>query len=233
MRLLILIYTGILCMSASSAKGQNFIFGPKGGLTIGSQNWNGIERDPLLSYHAALYMEGNDNPDNALFAQIGYHTRGSAEQVLFFSGASNFRQRQAFQFNNAALTVGAKKRFKQDKANRAYYGFGVRIEYTLSTNLDQYSSYGGYFPVEGFVNKLNYGGTIKLGQEYAFSDVLGAFVEIGVHPDFSNQYAQPQIPNVISPFTGNTITLREQTIRNITFELSIGLRILRKVIYTR
>lgn len=210
---------------------QNFIFGPKSGPTIGLQNWNGIERDPLIAFHGAMYIEGNDDPDNALFAQLGYHTRGSAEQVLFFSSAGSFRNRQAFEFRNVSLLMGAKKRFNQNKKDRAYYSFGVRLEYTLSTNLDQYAQYGGYFPVEGFVNKLNYGGSLLLGQEFSFSEVLGAFVEIGVHPDLSKQYEQPQIPNVISPFTGNSVTLRQQTIRNITFEVSVGLRILRKVVY--
>lgn len=223
----ILVTSGIF----GSVYGQEFIFGPKGGLAIGLQNWNGVERDPLFRYHGDIYMESADNPNNALFTQIGYHIRGSAEQVLFFSGPGNFFQRQGFEFRNVVLIMGAKKRFNQEKKNKAYYAFGARIEYTIGTNLDQYAAYGGYFPVDAFVNKFNYGGSLMLGQEFSFSDALGAFIEINVSPDISKQYDQPQIPNVISPFTGNRVTLSQQTIRNISFELTLGLRILRKVIY--
>lgn len=221
----------LLTVCSGQIQSQNFIFGPKGGLVVGLQNWNGVERDPLLRFHGDLYMESVDNPDNALFGQIGYHIRGSAEQVLFFSGPGNFFERQGFEFRNAVLILGAKKRFNQAKVNRAYYAFGARIEYTLSTNLDRYAAYGGYFPVEAFVNKFNYGATLMLGQEFSFNEGLGAFVEINVSPDLSKQYDQPQIPNVISPFTGNRVTLGQQAIRNISFELTVGLRILRKVIY--
>ena len=220
----------LICLiSFLSVDAQTFYFGPKGGLTVGLQNWNGIERDPLLAYHGALFIEGDDSDGgNALFAQIGYHKRGSAEQVLFFSGSSSAFQRQPFEFNNVALQLGAKKAFG---AADAYYGFGIRLEYTVGTNLDDYSRFGGYFPVNDFVNEFNYGATLLIGKRFAFSELAGAFIEASISPDISKQYEQPRIPNVISPFTGNTVTLREQTIRNITFELTVGFRFLRKVVY--
>ncbi len=228
MRVILTVICAFLITCGANA--QSFYFGPKGGLTVGLQNWNGIERDPLLTYHGALFIESDDaETDNALFAQIGYHKRGSAEQVLFFSGSNSSFQRQPFEFNNVALQLGAKKKFGSMPS--AYYGFGIRLEYTVGTNLDEYSQFGGYFPVDEFVNEFNYGASLMIGKRFMFSDLAGAFVEASISPDISKQYEQPAIANVISPFTGNTVTLREQTIRNITFELTVGFRFLRKVVY--
>ena len=56
-------------------------------------------------------------------------------------------------------------------------------------------------------------------------------IEFTVNPDFSLQYEQPAIPNVIDPITGQTRTLQERRIRNLTFEITVGARFLRKVEY--
>ena len=36
---------------------QGFAWGIKGGFTLGTQNWNGFERDPLIKYHGILFIE--------------------------------------------------------------------------------------------------------------------------------------------------------------------------------
>ena len=212
---------------------QGTVFGPKGGLTLGLQTWNGFDREPLIAYHGAFFIEGyNEESLSALFAQIGYHKRGSAEQILFNAGGGSlFRERQTFEFNNLALILGAKKRLDVAGDNKPYYSFGARIEYTIGTNLDQYNTFGGYFPTDPFVNKINYGATVAFGYEMNFAEHVGLLIEASISPDLSKQYFQPRIPNVIEPFRGQVITLPEQTIRNITFELSVGLRLLRKVVY--
>lgn len=219
--------------TTSGIKGQGSIFGPKGGLAFGLQTWNGYDREPLLAYHGALYVESNrESGLGALFAEVGYHTRGSSENVFFFTGGgSGFRSKQNFKFNNLSAIFGAKKYFKPGSGSVPYFGFGLRLDYTLSTNLSQYETYAGYFPLEFYVNKFNYGGSASAGYTFPFSELIGAFIEISVHPDFSKQYEQPGGIAIISPLTGQSIRLREQSIRNISFEVSLGFRFVHKVIY--
>ena len=212
---------------------QGFIFGPKGGATFGIQNWNGFDREPLIAYHGAIYIESlNRNSLSSLYTQFGYHKRGSSEDVFFFTGGgTGFRERQRFEFNNLALQFGAKRKVDSSSGNHLYYSFGFRLDYTLSHNLDQYEIYAGYFPISPYVNKFNYGASVALGYEYNFSNLSGVIIEASIHPDFSRQYEQPGGFSIISPITGQGISLREQSIRNITFELSVGLKLVREIIY--
>jgi len=226
----------LLCLVSVTLTGQSFMWGPKGGLTLGGQTWNGIDMQPLIAYHGAIMMESyqEDSP-NSFFGQVGYHKRGSSQRVTFFNPGGNptSRSRQSFEFNNIAAIIGAKRRINTDSDRQTYYSFGMRVEYTLGTNLSQFegSQFAAYFPLDPFVNKFNYGATVGFGYEFPFSDLVGGYVEATLNPDLSRQYEQPAIPNVIDPFTGRGITIREQTIRNITFEVTVGFRFLRKVIY--
>ena len=40
-----------------TAYAQGFAFGAKGGLTVGIQQWESFQRDPLLRYHGDLFVE--------------------------------------------------------------------------------------------------------------------------------------------------------------------------------
>jgi len=63
---------------------------------------------------------------------------------------------------------------------------------------------------------------------------VGMTLEFTVNPDFSNQYNQPQIDNVIDPNPNSirpTFTIPERQIRNLTFEVTAGFRFLRIVEY--
>lgn len=229
MRFILFVLASFLLTTGNS---QSSIFGPKGGLTLGVQSWDGFQRQPILSYHGALFIEGyKEESLSSLFAQIGLHNRGSSERVFFLNGSSAQAIRQNFKFSNAALLLGAKRRFSTSGKSRPYYSFGVRLEYTLGTNLDETAEFAGYFPIEGFVNKFNYGASVSFGYEFPFSEFVGGLIEATVSPDFSHQYQQPGGISVISPITGQAIALREQQIRNITFELTVGFRFLHKVIY--
>ena len=222
----------IICICCSTIFSQSKIFGPKGGLTIGFQNWDGFQRDPLLSFHGALYVEGfKEEAPASFFGQIGLHTRGSSERAFFVSGPSAQAFRQKFRFDNAAAIFGVKKRLNLTSDSKPYFAFGMRVEYTIGTNLDESSEFAGYFPIEGFVNKWNYGASASFGYEFPFSEFVGGLIEASIHPDLSFQYQQPGGIGVISPITGQSVVLREQQIRNVTFELSIGFRFLHKVIY--
>ncbi len=212
--------------------GQSTIFGPKGGLSIGLQSWDGFQRQPLFSFHGAFYIEGyKEEAPTSFFGQVGLHNRGSSERIFFINGNSATPVRQKFRFSNAAAIFGIKKRTNTSANQRPFYSFGVRVERTISTNLDETAEFAGYFPIEGFVNKWNYGATVAFGYEFSFSEFVGGLIEASIHPDLSFQYQQPRDIGVISPITGQGITLREQQIRNISFEISVGFRFLHKVIY--
>ncbi len=209
---------------------------------MGFQRWdNSFDRQPLFKYHAVLAIESvnNDDDRNSVFAQIGYHIRGSANRFTFFQGVGSplLVFTEEFQFRNLALTLGAKQKFDWGASSKYFYALGLRGEYTLSTQLGQLNSTQNpalqiYYPFEGAVNRWVAGVTLGGGIEFAFSDLVGGQLMFSANPDFLLQYNQPAIPNVIDPLNpGQRITIPERRIRNITLELTLGLRLLRKVIY--
>ena len=225
-------FTFFFLVIANCAISQSTVFGPKGGFTAAIQSWDGFQRNPLFTYHAAFFIEGyKEESSTALFAQFGLHNRGSSERIFFVNGNNANAVRTQFRWSNAAAIFGAKKRIGSQGSSKAYYSFGARVEYTVSTNLDESSQFAGYFPIDEYTNKFNYGGTFAFGYEFPFSEFVGGMIEASISPDLSFQYQQPGGIGVISPLTGRGITLREQQIRNITFELSVGFRFLHKVIY--
>jgi hypothetical protein len=72
--------------------------------------------------------------------------------------------------------------------------------------------------------------TVGGGLEINIRELVGAQIELTLNPDITPQYKQGAIPNVIVPGQG-TVNIEERRIRNTTIELSVGLRLLRKVIY--
>lgn len=235
------IITLFFCLISLSTFAQgSFAWGVKGGLSAGFQTWNNYQRDPLFRYHGDIYIETYDGPDaNALYAQAGYHVRGSALRNQNFTnvltGQVGRLPTQAFIFNNVAISTGFKQRFDLG-LNKGYYAVGIRGEYTLSDNLDDFqtlnTSIGSlYFPFPEAVRDFNYGLTLSGGLEFNFSELIGGIVEFSLSPDLSDQYRQPAIANVYDPFTGTERTIPERKIRNITAEISVGFRFLRIVEY--
>lgn len=224
-----------------------YFFGIKGGLTIGQQQWNSFERDPLLAYHGIVFIESLPESGRfSLLAQAGYHVKGSSIRSRnFVSGISGNILRapaETFEFYNVSLTLGAKQVFSfTPTGGGLYYLIGVRGDYTLDTNLDRYDVLGDpsvnrlrlFYPIETyeFINRFNYGLTAGGGIQLLLSEFVGANLEFTVNPDFSVQYRQPAISNITNPFNGQPMTLQEREIRNLTFELTVGLRFLRKIIY--
>lgn len=214
--------------------GQSKIFGPKGGLTVGIQSWDRVQRQPLFSYHGSFFVESyKEESPSAIFGQIGIHNRGSSERIFFTNqgGTTATRVSESFRFQNVAAIFGLKQRLDADAKKVPYYSIGARVEYTMSTNLEGNEIYAGYFPVDAFVNKFNYGASFAFGYEFPFSEFVGGLIEASVHPDFSLQYEQLGNIPVLNPFTGQTANFRQQSIRNITFEVTFGFRFLHKVIY--
>lgn len=231
----IILIFGLLSI-AQSGVGQSYWFGLKGGVGANFQNWgdgsgSSINRDPLFSLNGDLFVESYDpNKKGALYASLGFHTRGSSAR--YFSFNNNFQGLQKYKFNNIVLDLGAKKSLGGIKDFIPFFILGIRGEYTISTNLDNYSDYGIYFyPHNDFVNHFVYGITMGGGFETQLSEFYGAFCEFSIQPDMAYQYDQPPIQNVTEPYTGNTVNLAARRVRNITLELKVGLKFLRKVEY--
>ncbi len=220
----------ICLFTINSAFSQSFWFGPKGVLSFNVQNWNGFERDPYLSINGDIFIETHDEYSRgSLYAQLGFHTRGSSTRVNFLSGNA---ATQSFQFDNLVLEIGAKQKLTSKTNSGPYYMVGVRGEYTLGSNLSEYVVFqSAYYPVEDFIRKYNYGVTVGGGWDFEFSELIGGLIELTVNPDLSNQYEQQAIPNVVNPFNLQTVTLQERKVRNLTFEIKFGLRFMRKVEY--
>lgn len=226
--------------AAQCSVAQGTVFGVKGGLTVGIQQWGGFEQDPLLKYHGILSVESADETAQfGVFAQLGYHLKGSAirnRNFIDLNGNPYRPPAQEFIFKNVSLSLGGKRKHDVSANTKAYYLFGLRGDYTVGTNLDKYEAFNLsnnslYFPDNNFVQKWNYGATVGGGFEFAIWELVGALLEFTVNPDFSYQYRQPAIANVRDPYTGQSRTLPERSIRNITFEASVGFRFIRKVEY--
>ena len=238
---LLFIFINILNQTTTYSQ-SSFAFGVKGGLSIGQQSWNSnatYNNSLLFKYHGAAFIEtlGRDTT-SVLYAQLGYHVRGSAFRFQNSSGydvsgnpINIAAYTQEFQFNNVSLQIGAKRRGVLG-SEHAYYSIGLRAEYTVSTNLQLpplYVAYAYSSPVANFVNKFNYGVSVAGGYEFPFSELVGGFVELSVHPDISKQYFRPPF-TAYDPFQRVNVDVPQQDIRNISIELSIGFRFLRKVV---
>lgn len=210
---------------------QSFWFGPKAGPSMSFQRWNDFNPNPLIAYGVDVFAESySEASTSSLYAQLGYHVRGSSLRAFTWQGESIGTQ--GFKFNNIVLELGAKKIIQTSSNFIPYYCIGARVEYTTTTNLRDYNRFGSpFYPSDQFVNKFIYGATIGGGFEWSdYSDLYRPFIEITFNPDFGNQYYQGPIPNVIDQF-GMTRTLGERAIRNLSLEIKIGVKFLRKVEY--
>lgn len=234
----------LLAAQPLAAQSGGYYFGLKGGATLSDQQWTNFERDPLLSWHAIGFIETIPAEGKfSLMAQLGYHVKGSTLLPrTFFNPNFNtfFRSTtQAFKFYNLSLTLAAKQRFLQKGRLSCYYVLGPRLDYTIDTNLDIYTKFNeanpqyAIYPFDDdqFIRNINYGFTAGGGMELPLSEMIGMLLEFTVNPDFSIQYQQPPIPNVLDTYTNQTITIPERKIRNLTFEVTVGFRFLRKIEY--
>ena len=219
-----------------------FVFGIKGGPSVGFQKWDNFERDPLFATHVVGFIESLPVEGKfAVFVQAGYHVRGSAIRNRLSYNTSTGDPRpptRKFKFKNLALAFGGKQ-LKPLGANSSwYYMFGIRGEYTIGTNLSEYEAANTFFglPVypaddeNDWVRNMNYGMILGGGIDFNLSEHIGMILELSVSPDFSNQYRQDPFPNAVD-LQGNSRPIEERIIRNNTIELSIGFRFNRVVEY--
>jgi len=221
---------------------QSFFFGVKGGPSLGYQKWEKFNQKTVLTYHVATFIESysEENPMNALYAQLGFHNRGSALRgALSYTTNGNVHRlpTRNFLFRNISLGLGAKRKQQFNDDLKSFYSFGLRGEYTVLTNLDNFARFNRrasypYYPDNLFVKKFTYGAQVAGGVEYIFSELVELLFEVSINPDLSNQYVQPEIGSIIDPYhPSNTITLDRRRIKNVTIEISFGLRFMRKVEY--
>ncbi len=206
-----------------SLLGQGYSWGAKIGGSINKQKWNGFERELLPSPHIDFFTETYDGSLNRFYASVGYHTRGSAIGAgIFGNGTRLFK---AYRFHNAVAQIGGKRMIPRSDVLSGYYVLGLRGEYTFATNLEKESSLG-FLPLSnGYVKRFLYGVTIGGGFEYQWKDDKLIFLEVNFNPDLSKQYEQLVILQYTDSF-GQKRTLPTQEVRNISLELSVGIRFL-------
>ena len=230
-----------LSFSVYSINAQTFAWGVKGGLLVGLQKWEGLNRDPLIKYQGSMFIESvPEGNEFSLFAQGGLHLKGSAirNQRYFFSNGEEYNPPTTeFIFRNASIVLGAKQKFDFGARDaKKFYSFGIRADYTISTNLDDFRSETrlapATFPDDRFVRKFNYGATVGGGLEFPINELIGTIIELTINPDVSFQYRQPPFSNVTNPSNpSQLISIPERKIVNVSMELSVGFRFLRKVEY--
>ncbi len=224
--LYLILFFGMIC---SSIAAQGFAFGLKGGPSIALQRWNNFQtNDPLFAYHGIVFIESDDEGSSgSLFAEAGYHIRGRAlrfrASINPNTGIPYDAQRFQLRFENASLSLGARNRFAVGNALGSY-SFALRAEYNISADLQLYQGYTD--GIQKFVYGLSLGG----GMEFPFGELVSGLLDIRISPDISRQIFVPA-SRFNNPFTGTQEIFGEQSIKNLTFEISLGLRFLRKVIY--
>ncbi|HLF64138.1 MAG TPA: hypothetical protein VI603_10310 [Saprospiraceae bacterium] len=221
----------LCCCIVMPLSSQSYAFGFKGGPSLTIQKWNGFGgREPLIRYHAIAFIEShNDETNSALFAQAGYHIRGSALRFYAYYDPINMRNVNArstdMEFHNLSLSVGAKRKYDVGPG-KGYYLIGLRGEYTFDTKLDGFLN-----TYEGLENKVLFGVLFGGGYELPFSRFVSGILEFSVSPDFSKQIYLPPQETGYTDLNGNEIILREQNVTNVSIEISLGLRFLREITY--
>ena len=217
-------------LTGSSVIAQGTVYSVLGGLTMSTQTVNGFEKDPFLRLHAVGYMESSSEiSPNALYASLGYHTKGSAVNSPAYIddvGNEHPQQSNSMEFHNLSLGFGVKQR-KEVGANFLSYGFGVRGDFNLSTDFG--SLYNG---LEGTERNFTYGLDFNVGFEFPMSELVSTTIEIGFSPDLSEQIYIPYQDTNYNYSNGQPVIIQESSIKNIVFEARAGFRFRRKVIYT-
>ena len=255
MRLATLLLSLLLCTCAHAQNWEDegeygvdwggYLFGIKAGPSLGNQDWSGLETEFLIGYHADLYYETIPAQGKfSFFGQAGYHLRGSRisrRRGFTIGGRGITLPSDDFRFHNVSLALGAKSVFNYSRWGDLYYLLGLRADYSLGNNLGEYDqlsttagvAFRANYPFDNpdFINELTYGAIFGAGVHFPLSESMGGFLEISGSPDFSFQYNQGPIDNVIDPFGGPNRSIGQRQIRNFTIEISFGLRFLRKWSY--
>ena len=221
---------------------QGYVWGVKGGPSYLTQKGHYRTGGSAYGWHGDLFYDSySSESSNSVYFQLGYHQRGAGLSRYYLGNLHNIQlprlrlDNPRFLYHNVALEAGVKKRYKVTEALKAYFGIGLRGEYTLKTDLQKYAAINEeykapIYPAENFVRHYQYGITMSVGAEFPLAEGLyEGFGELRLCQDLSTQYYQPPIPGAgyRDPYTGEQRDLNEISARNFTIELSFGLRIFR------
>ncbi len=212
------------------------------GPSFGTQRWdNGSDRQIMYGRHLAIAFETLDDAENksALLAQFGYHVKGSATRfnVVNANGGIFNTFSESFRYNIISSLFAAKQKYQlgQNENNRYFYYGGLRVDYVLSNNVDDLAARNPflaiYYPQVGALNRWTFGVSVGGGMEFMFRELIGGQLTFTLAPDLTNLYNQPPITNVRDPWggPGQNITISQRRIRNTTLELSLAVRLIKKV----
>jgi hypothetical protein len=207
-----------------------FAFGFKGGPTIATQNWNGFQRNGLITYHGDIFVEslgawkqkGNIAQRSSFQAQLGYHRKGSTFRNVFIYDQNNNKIKIPSNiFQNISLGLLGKGAFKIQEKSLAYYAIGITLDYTVKYQLVGIGTEAG-------VNRFTYGVWFGGGYEWDLGkSPLSFFVEANINPDIGRQVFIPAglRTQYTDQQTGQPIYTTQQKVNNLIFELSVGLKI--------
>lgn len=219
----------LLFLIGTATMAQSYAFGLKGGMVAGLQRFNGVNnRDILFGYQGDIFIETADEEDKySLFAQVGYHQRGSATTFIGgynpWSGTTFSNTREEMIFHNASLVLGGKQKFDWGFGN-LYYALGLRGEYTFDWDLGYLRHLSSQDQlVRSFLYGVYFGG----GLEYPFGELVSGIFEVSIHPDLSRQMFLPQQRGIDR--NGNAFVRDDQSIYNVSVEISVGLRFLHQI----
>jgi hypothetical protein len=220
-----LLLLGILIFSEATA--QDNAYGVLGGLTVGTQKWNGFDRDPLLTWNGRFFYESLLNERLSVVGEVGLHNRGSgilAQYIIPGTGKLQTNYSKMV-FRNVSVLGAAKQVYEIKENLEGYMKLGIRVEYTVADTFDIFEQYSEA------IRPFNYGVTFGGGLHFGPKDGPIQFVlDAQVSPDFSQQLYAPTA-NVWNRYTQQVQTFPEQKVTNLSFEITLGIRFVNKYYY--
>ena len=225
----------LFSISGVLSQSSGYAWGVKVGPSLITQKWKSYNRALTTQYHADIFIDSyNEESANSLYGQLGYHIRGSSDRSAYhiINGQSFKTHVNKYLFENIVLELGFKKRnLWQDKIT-SILGFGIRGEYTIGTNLNEFEAINDQYTlpvyaIDAFVKPFNYGMSLLAGIEYPIADLYEIFATLSFAQDFSRQYYQPPVPGFFNDQYGNRRSIGDVTAYNTSIELSVGIRIYR------
>jgi len=197
---------------------QSTSYSVRTGLTLSNQRWGSADRDILLAPHFALGIAANTSEKTSLFAEVGYHLKGSVLRInnLFDQNGMELPQNTfPAKFHNIGVLLGARSSLWEMDNMNSYYLVGLHGTYTVADTIEL------SFITSEFTKKFNYGLTAGAGIEFNIGKLM-PFVEVHIVPDISPQVF---VPPVVVRINGQNQDWPEQRIVNFAFQISVGLRL--------
>jgi hypothetical protein len=221
----------LLVFAQEESEGYN-AYGIKAGPILGVQTWNGSQTDPLLLGIGSLgiFNEISAGGRNSITIELAAHERGSAILQRPFVYQDPVTNQQISvpattyerKFTNVGLGASFKALYDINNGWNAYYMAGVRVEYTVRDTIpfSQFQQVN----VKTGLNPINYGLSFGGGVERRLgSSPLIMQLDFQIQPDISYQIRSPAF-SYTNSYTRNTEIFPEQQVRNVSFELTLGIK---------